>query len=379
MSSTDSMEVSPAPPSLFEENNDIQWLQESAATVTLPDNATLQEIQWSELPPPELVPVTVNEPSPVYTAGPPVYNQQKFNFPSGIDPVNTYNPPTYMDISFVSQPTTSFLNPNGTAVVNGLPNGTSPRPMLPNGTFVNNPNSWMPNLNPNRLMTRSGWSQNEVKGAKSANIVRKPKRVRTAFSTQQIMELEQEYVRTRYLDRDRRIKLAEILKLNERTIKIWFQNRRMKEKKDKAEMLEASSSSTTDSSADLTTMPIIHQEQLDKAFNGNVYMEYPVVSPPNLVAGPTMSMGQPTQGITMGSYAYVPEGYNYRQMHLQMQYPTLFEEANENQWHQESAATLPDNVTLQQIQWSELPPPELVPVTVSEPSPVYTAGPTVSL
>ncbi|XP_049871196.1 homeobox protein Hox-B4-like [Pectinophora gossypiella] len=124
-------------------------------------------------------------------------------------------------------------------------------------------------------------------------------------------------------------------------------------------------------------MPIIYQEQLDKAFNGNVYMDYPVVSPPNLVAGPTMSMGQPTQGTTMGSYAYVPEGYDCRQMHLQMQYPTLFEETNETEWLQETAATLPDNETLQQIQWSELPPPELVPVTVSEPSPVYTAGPPV--
>ncbi|XP_049871197.1 homeobox protein Hox-A5-like [Pectinophora gossypiella] len=160
------------------------------------------------------------------------------------------------------------------------------------------------------------------------------------------MELEQEYVRTWYLDRNRRIKLAEIPRLNERTIKIWFQKRRLKVKTDNTEILEVEASSTTDSSADQNTMPIINQEQLHKAFNGNVYMEYPVVSPPNLVAVPPMSMGQPMQGTTM--------------------------ESNETQWLQETAATLPDNET-----WSELPPPELVPVTVSEPSPVYTAGPPV--
>ncbi|XP_049871195.1 homeobox protein Hox-B3-like [Pectinophora gossypiella] len=117
-------------------------------------------------------------------------------------------------------------------------------------------------------MTRSGWIPNTVQGAKSANVVRKPKRARTAFRTQQKMELEQEYFRTWYLDRNCRIDFAEILKLDEHTIKIWFQNRRLKMKKDKAEMLKEEAPSTTDSSADLNTMPINNQEQLDKCSVG---------------------------------------------------------------------------------------------------------------
>ncbi|CAH0673934.1 unnamed protein product [Spodoptera exigua] len=64
---------------------------------------------------------------------------------------------------------------------------------------------------------------------------KKPKRVRTGFTTQQLMVLEKEYSRIPYLARSNRIELAEMLQLSERTIKIWFQNRRMKEKKEKLE------------------------------------------------------------------------------------------------------------------------------------------------
>ncbi|ENN76599.1 hypothetical protein YQE_06898, partial [Dendroctonus ponderosae] len=70
------------------------------------------------------------------------------------------------------------------------------------------------------------------------------KRVRTQYTSEQLMQLEGEFDKGNYLNRTSRIRLSQELKLTEKQIKVWFQNRRMKNKKENSALGDRNVSSS---------------------------------------------------------------------------------------------------------------------------------------
>jgi len=64
---------------------------------------------------------------------------------------------------------------------------------------------------------------------------RKRKKARTAFSREQVSDLEKKFQEKKYLSSAERGELAERLKLSDMQVKTWFQNRRMKYKRQSEE------------------------------------------------------------------------------------------------------------------------------------------------
>ncbi|XP_016091602.1 ventral anterior homeobox 2 [Sinocyclocheilus grahami] len=115
----------------------------------------------------------------------------------------------------------------------------------------------------------------------------RPKRTRTSFSAEQLYRLELEFQRCQYVVGRERTELARQLNLSETQVKVWFQNRRTKQKKDQTKDTDKRSSSTSESLATCNILRLLEQGRL---------LSVPAPPPNPLLAHP-----HPGNGSLLGS------------------------------------------------------------------------------
>ena len=91
------------------------------------------------------------------------------------------------------------------------------------------------------------------------------RRRRETYSPKQVLELEKEFYFSQYLTLERRSQLACSLKLTEKQIKVWFQNRRMKLKKNSASSKNGFDAAFRDQKSH--NAPILDPSQMQAANN----------------------------------------------------------------------------------------------------------------
>ncbi|XP_075466329.1 homeobox protein HMX3 [Ascaphus truei] len=104
------------------------------------------------------------------------------------------------------------------------------------------------------------------------------KKTRTVFSRSQVFQLESTFDMKRYLSSSERAGLAASLHLTETQVKIWFQNRRNKWKRQLAAELEAANLSHA-AAQRIVRVPILYHENSSSAESGSSAANVPVSQP----------------------------------------------------------------------------------------------------
>ncbi|WAR21300.1 HMX3A-like protein [Mya arenaria] len=98
---------------------------------------------------------------------------------------------------------------------------------------------------------------------------RRKKKTRTVFSRSQVFQLESTFDMKRYLSSSERAGLAASLQLTETQVKIWFQNRRNKWKRQLAAELEAANMAHTAAAHRMVRVPILYHDNASAPGSGS--------------------------------------------------------------------------------------------------------------
>ncbi|XP_016429759.1 homeobox protein HMX3 [Sinocyclocheilus rhinocerous] len=102
------------------------------------------------------------------------------------------------------------------------------------------------------------------------------KKTRTVFSRAQVFQLESTFELKRYLSSSERAGLAAALQLSETQVKIWFQNRRNKWKRQISAELEAASHGHAQRTV---RVPVLYHEHAGLAFTHALYYPHALIRP----------------------------------------------------------------------------------------------------
>jgi homeobox protein CDX len=128
----------------------------------------------------------------------------------------------------------------------GAPNGSSSPQITTRPTPVKSPFEWMKKPSYQSQPNPGFWRghPDQQPDATRPRKTRTKDKYRVVYTDHQRLELEKEFHYTRYITIRRKSELAQALALSERQVKIWFQNRRAKDRKQKKKMENGSSLSS---------------------------------------------------------------------------------------------------------------------------------------